>query len=169
MEDLVATKKNSLELIGADSMQAETGTPETGGGLIWPKTRKAKCATYCVILCMVSNFWINSDHAFAYELPSSESVAVEVDRSGFSSFQGGSSGILENSGLVTLVSGLSPYLAQGLPDQTRMPEDCACLRVSNGREPASEQRQIPSHIGFLAGLLLCGLIYWGGAVWVDRR
>ncbi len=33
MEDLAATKKNSLELNGADSMQAETGSRQIGVGI----------------------------------------------------------------------------------------------------------------------------------------
>lgn len=76
-------------------------------------------------------------------------------------------GMLGDPGLVYLVSGLSPYLPQGFPQQTR--EDNGCLHGSAGLKQIGEQGQFPWDFELLAVLLICGFVWWGGAVWVGRR
>jgi len=74
--------------------------------------------------------------------------------------------ILEDPGLALLVSGLSPYLPQGFPPRTPDSGDGDGLR---GQRWGGDQRQFPLDIELLAGLLLCGVVCWGGAEWVARR
>ena len=76
-------------------------------------------------------------------------------------------GMLGDSGLAYLVSGLSPYLPQGFPQQTR--EDNGCLRGSDGVRQAGQEGQFPWDFGLFAALLICGFVCWGGVVWIDRR
>ena len=75
--------------------------------------------------------------------------------------------ILNHPGLALLVSGLSPYLPQGFPQQTR--EDNGCLRGSDGFQQAGQQRQFPLDLEFLAALIIFGFVCWGGAEWIARR
>jgi hypothetical protein len=76
-------------------------------------------------------------------------------------------GMLGDPGLAYLVSGLSPYLPQGFPPQTR--EDNGCLRGSDGLQQAGQGGHSPLDLEFVAALLICGFVCWGGAAWIDRR
>jgi len=75
--------------------------------------------------------------------------------------------ILEDPGLALLVSGLSPYLPQGFPQQTR--EENGCLRGSDELEQAGQEGKFPLDLGCLAALVVCGFACWGGVAWIDRR
>jgi hypothetical protein len=77
--------------------------------------------------------------------------------------------ILENPGLVLLVSGLSPYLPQGFPQQSCPSEDCGGLRESEGLGQAGQEEQFSIDLESLAALIIFGFVCWGGAEWVARR
>jgi hypothetical protein len=76
-------------------------------------------------------------------------------------------GVVESPRLALLVTGLSPYLPQGFPEQAR--EENGCLRGPDGLQQAGQKGQFPLDLEFLAGLVLCGFVYWGGAAWIGRR
>ena len=75
--------------------------------------------------------------------------------------------MLGDPGLAFLVTGLSPYLPQGFPQQAR--EDDGCLRGSDGLQQAGQQPRLPLDLEFLAALVVCGFVCWGGAALIDRR
>ncbi len=76
-------------------------------------------------------------------------------------------GMLVDPGPAFLVTGLSPYLPQGFPKQTR--EDNDCLRGSDWLQQAGQERWLSLDLEFLAALIVCGFVCWGGAAWIDRR
>lgn len=183
------TKTNSLEQSASIPKQAEVSLPAAGHDRIWFKARAAKSAAHCLILCIVFNFWINSEHARALIAQSSASPAgsrFTSDRGfmngrAFTSgrtanlpapnalFSGGGNGILQNLGVALFVSGLSPYMPQDSARQPGLPDQCASVRESGEWKGAGEQRRFPFYLEFLAGVLLCGFIFWGDAVWMGRR
>jgi hypothetical protein len=183
MEDLVVTKTNSLEQSASIPKQAEVSIPAAGNDQIWFKTRAARSAAHCLIFCIVFNFWINSERARALIAQSSASPAgsrFTSDR-GFTNgrpkdlpvpnafFVGGANGILQNLGVALFVSGLSPYMPQDSAQQPSLPDQRASVRESGECKGAGEQRRLPAYLQILASVLLCGLIFWGDAVWMGRR
>jgi hypothetical protein len=84
-------------------------------------------------------------------------------------FVGGGNGILQNLGVALFVSGLSPYMPQDSAQQPSLPDQRASVRESGECKGAGEQRRLPAYLQILASVLLCGLIFWGDAVWMGRR
>lgn len=82
--------------------------------------------------------------------------------------RGGGDGIVKGAAVALFVSGLNPYLLQGQPPQ---PDSSAGRRSSEEYHQIGEQRpfSFDFDLEFLAGILLCGLVYWGGALWMERR
>ncbi len=176
-------------------MQAETGSRQTGvsipaadGVAVCFGARAAKSLIPWLILCMVLGFWLSPVGATADRPGRAGASGVQSSVSvvglriangrrlangwgeGFplsnAMFAGGGDGILENAGVALFVSGLSPYLLQGLPQQ---PDNYAGLQGPEEYRRAREQHQFPLHLEFLAWLFFCGFVSWGGAVWVERR
>jgi hypothetical protein len=195
MGNLDVTKNLSLIQIGCVSRQAGVDVPVTGVPICFG-ARAAKSAVLWLILCVAFGFWISPERASAAgpetatadgperatALGSKSGAALVRARltnsSGFregwavdlpmpnAMLPGGGNGILESAGVALFVSGLSPYLLQGLPQQ---PDNYACLREPDNCQLAGEQRPFPAYLELFAGLLLCGLIYWGSAAWMARR
>jgi len=193
--DIVATKKNSQELFGAESMQAETGSRQTGVGIpaangvaVCFAARAAKSMVPWLILCVVLGFWLSPlgatadrpECAGAYGVQSSISVAglriangrrltngwAESSPLSNAMLTGGGNGILESAGVALFVSGLSPYLLRGLPQQ---PGAYAGLQAPDEYHLAGEQQPLPLHLEIFAWLFFCGFVSWGGAAWMERR
>jgi len=74
--------------------------------------------------------------------------------------------MLGDPGLAYLVSGLSPYLPQGFPQQIR--EDNRCLRGSDGLQQSGQEGQFSIDLEFFAALFIFGFVCWGGAEWIAR-
>ena len=138
-------------------MQAESGSRQTGVGI--PATdgvavcfaiRVAKSTVGWLIVCVVLGFWISSERF----LLSNAMLASSGN------------GILESAGVALFVSGLSPYLPQGSPQQ---PDNYAGLQGPHEFQRAGERQQFPLRLEFLAWLFLCGFVSWGGTVWMVRR
>jgi hypothetical protein len=194
-EYLVATKQNSLELIGADSMQAETDSRQTGFGFpaadgvaVRFGPSAAKRMAPWLILCAVLGLWSNPERATADRQERAGACGVRSSTSvaglriangrrltagwagGFplsnAMLSGGGNRIIESAGVALFVSVLSPYLPQGLP---RQPGNDACLREPEEYTEAGRQQQFPLHLEFLAWLFFCGFVSWGGTVWMERR
>jgi hypothetical protein len=188
MEDLDVTKNISPPQIGNVSGQAEVDDLTEVGLPVRFGARAAKSTFPWLILCVVLGFWLSSEGAKAdrpecagaYGAQSSASVAglritngrrlTHGRAEGFSlsnaMLAGGGNRILESTGVALFVSGLSPYLLQGLPQQ---PDNYACLRGPEEYPRAGRQHQFPLHLEFLAWLFFCGFASWGGAVWMERR
>lgn len=158
-------------------------------------SRAGKRASLCLIFCIVFSFWISLERATAAgperaKADGSKSGAALVEvrftngrefteglRNGWAQdlplpngmAAGGGNGILESAGVALFVSGLSRYLPQNSPQRRGQAEEYAGQREFDEYQLAGKQRQIALRLELLlAGLLLCGLAYWGGAAWVDR-
>jgi len=195
VEDLAAMKKNSLEVIGADSMQAEIGSrqtavgiPATEGVAVCFASRAAKSTARWLILCVMLGFWLSSEGATAdrtecagaYGVQSGASVAgVRIAKGrrltngwaeGFplsnAKLAGGGNRILEGTGVALFVSGLSPYLLQGSSQQRG---SYVGLQRPDEFQRSGERHQFPLHLDFFAWLFFCGFVSWGGTVWMERR
>jgi hypothetical protein len=180
------TKILLLLQIACISRQAGVGVSAGVSACFGARARKS--TALWLFLCVIFGFWISSESATAdrpacagaYGAPSSASVAgVRIANgrrltNGWAEdvplrnamFPGGGNGILQNLGVALFVSGLSPYLPQGLPRQS---DNFACLREPEEYQQAGEQRQSPWYLEFLAGLFLCGVVSWGRALWTSRR
>jgi hypothetical protein len=195
VEDLAAIKKNSLEVIGADSMQAEIGSrqsgvgiPATEGGAVCFASRAAKRTVPLLIFCIGLGFWVSAEGANADSprcagargAQSSASAAwVRIANrrrltnewaEGFplsnAKLAGGGNRILESTGVALFVSGLSPYLLQGSSQQQ---DSYAGLQGSDEFQRAGEQHQFPLRLESLAWLFFFGFVSWRGTVWMERR
>lgn len=183
------TKMISLKQSVSVQKQAEVSVPAAVDALIWLKTRVAKSAAPCLIFCIVFNLGINPERANAVIARSGDSLArprftsgwgFTNDR-GFTSgrpenlpvprafFLDGDNGIVENAGVALFMSGLSPYLPQGSPRQSGLPDQPASALESREYQQASDQRRFPLYLEVLAGVLVCGLISWGDVMWMGRR
>jgi hypothetical protein len=176
-------------------MRAETGSRQTGVGVpsadgvaVCFAVRVAKSTVHFLILCVMLGFWISSEGASAVRpecagacgVQSRASVAgVQVANGrrltdgwaeGFplsnAMLASGGNGILESAGVALFVSGLSPYLLQGMPQQ---PDNDARPGEPVEYPRAGRRRQFPLHLEFLAWLFFFGFVSWGGTVWMERH
>ncbi len=184
-----------LELIGADSMQAETGSREIGVGIpaangvaVCFGARAARSMIRWLILGVVFGFCISSVGATADrpERDGGNGVQSRASLAGLriangrrltngwaegyslsnAMLTGGGNGILENAGVALFVSGLSPYLRQGMPQQ---PDNYAGLQAPDEYHLAGEQQPLPLHLEIFAWLFFCGFVSWSGMAWMGRR
>jgi hypothetical protein len=187
MEDLDVTKILSLLQIGCVSRQAGADVSAPGAAVCFG-ARAIKSTALWLILCVMFGFWISSESATADRparavadgfQPSASIAGVriangrrltnswaEVFPLSNAALRNGANGIHQNLGVALFVSGLSPYLPQRLP---RRSDNCAFLREPEEYQQAGEQHPFPFNLEFLAGLFLCGVVSWGGALWVERR
>jgi hypothetical protein len=184
-----------LELIGADSMQAGTGSRQNRVGIraadgvaVRFPVRAAKRTVPLLIFCIGLGFWVSAEganadsprRAGARGAQSSASAAwVRIANGrrltnewaeGFPSSNAklavGGNRILESTGVALFVSGLSPYLLQGSSQQR---DSYAGLQGSDEFQRAGEQHQFPLRLESLAWLFFFGFVSWRGTVWMERR
>ncbi len=163
MEDLDVTRKISLEQIATESRRAEVGFPAAGGVVMRLRARAQKSAGVGLICWLGLVFSMNPARALTENAHWSRSPDERPDRAG------DRGGIIEVCGLALAVTGLSPYLPQGIPLGQRQPDENGCLQGGGGHRQAGEQRRFLFDLEFLAGLLIGGLGCWGSAAWAGRR